>query len=318
MKMCFLDSKTLGNDIDFLELKKLGNIDIFETTDDDKVVERIRDAEIVIVNKVKLNENNLSKAPKVRLICLTATGTNNIDLNYAKSKNIAVTNVAGYSTQSVAQHTFAMLFYLIEKLNYYDNYVKSGKYSKSDIFCNLDKSFNEIDGKTWGIIGLGDIGMTVAGIAKSFGCNVVYYSTSGKNNNGNYKRLNLEELLRQSDIVSVHAPLNAETENLIDEKELKIMKRDAILLNLGRGGIVNEESLAKALDENLIAAAGLDVLKCEPIDENNPLLKIAVSEKILITPHIAWGSIEARERLVSELLMNIDSFIKGEKRNRVI
>lgn len=318
MKTVFLDSKTLGRYIDLSPFDKFDDIEIFETTSKDEVVERIKDAEIVIVNKVELNETNLIFAPKVKLISLTATGTNNINLEYAKQQKIAVTNVAGYSTQSVAQHTFAMLLYLYEHLNFYDNYVKSNEYSKSDTFCNIDKSFFEIDGKTWGIIGLGAIGSKVAKIAQSFGCNILYYSTSGKNNNNNYKRVELNELLKSSDIVSIHAPLDKLTENLIDLDELKMMKKDAVLLNLGRGGIVNEKSLAYALDEGFIAAAGLDVLKSEPIEKENPLLKIKDPERLLITPHMAWGSVEARERLVCEILNNIESFKKGEKRNRVI
>ncbi len=295
MKICILDSKTLGNDIDLSVFNRFGDVSVYNTTRQNEVVERIKESEIVLANKVPLNGSNLASANGIKLVCLTSTGTNNIDLEYAKSRGIAVTNVAGYSTKSVAQHTFAMLFYILEHLKYYDEYVKSNKYAKSDIFTNLDKSFPELDGKTWGIIGLGAIGTTVANIAKSFGCNVIYYSTSGKNNNAKYKKVSLEYLLKQSDIVSIHAPLNNRTENIISLKELEMMKKSAILLNLGRGGIVNEECLAYALDEGLIAGACIDVLKKEPIEKKNPLLKINNPDKLLITPHKAWGSIEARK-----------------------
>ncbi|MFA6309657.1 MAG: D-2-hydroxyacid dehydrogenase [Clostridia bacterium] len=318
MKVCILDSKTLGNDVDLSVFEKYGDVNIYKTTKPSEVIERIRNCEIVLVNKVRLNESNLDDASLIKLICLTSTGTNNVNLEYAKAKGIAVTNVAGYSTKSVAQHTFAMLFYILEHLKYYDEYVKTKKYSKSDIFTNLDKSFSEINGKTWGIIGLGSIGATVAKIAESFGCNVMYFSTSGKNDNTKYKRVSLDYLLKQSDIVSIHAPLNSQTTNLIDGNELNKMKESAVLLNLGRGGIVNEESLANALDENRIAGACLDVLVNEPIEKKNPLLKINEPDRLLITPHIAWGSIEARQRLIDELMMNIDAFIEGKQRNRVV
>ncbi len=210
-----------------------------------------------------------------------------------------------------------MLFYLLEHLRYYDEYVKSGGYAKSPIFTHIGKPFWEIYGKTWGIIGLGTIGKKVAQIAESFGCDVIYYSTSGKNTAQKYPHKALDELLSISDIVSIHAPLNEYTKNLITYEKLKLMKKTAILLNLGRGGIVNEEDLAKALDEGLIAAAGLDVLEKEPMNLDNPLLQIKNKDRLLITPHIAWTSIEARQTLVKEIYLNIDAFIHGKQRNRV-
>jgi len=240
-----------------------------------------------------------------------------IDLKYARSRNITVTNVAGYSTHSVAQHTFALLFYLLESLTYYDQYVKSRKYAGSDIFTHLDRSFWELKGKTWGIIGLGTIGRTTADIARAFGCHVVYYSTSGKNRDDNYVRVELPDLLKTSDIVSIHAPLNTQTHNLIRYDELKLMKKQALLLNLGRGGIINEADLAKALDEGLIAGAGLDVLEKEPIEESNPLLHIKDGSRLIITPHIAWASIEARHTLLKEIILNIEAFLNGTARNVV-
>ena len=316
-KICILDSKTLGKDISLNEFSKFGELTIYETTKNEEIIDRIKDKDIIITNKVILNENNLKFAKSLKLICLTATGTNNIDLKFTKSKNIIVKNVPGYSTESVAQHTFAMLFYILESLEYYNEYVKSKKYTKEDIFTNLNKTFYELNNKTWGIIGLGTIGNRVANLAKAFNCKVIFYSTSGNNNNQYFIKCSLNELLENSDIVSIHAPLNEKTQNLITYEKIKLMKKNAILLNVGRGGIVNEKDLACALDQDLIFGAALDVLQNEPILEDNPLLKLKNKNKLLITPHIAWGSIEARQRLIEEVFFNIEAFLKKESRNEV-
>ncbi|MCI6188390.1 MAG: D-2-hydroxyacid dehydrogenase [Clostridium sp.] len=315
-KIVVLDSKTLGN-VNFDKLKEFGEVVLYEKTKTEEVEERVKDASIILTNKVVLNKDNLKNAEKLEIICETATGFNNIDTEYAKSKNIAVTNVAGYSTPTVAQHTFATLLHLYDKIGYYDEFVKSGEYSKSGMFTNLDKPFNDIEGKKWGIVGLGNIGKKVAKIAEAFGAEIVYYSTSGKNNNSNYKRVELDELLSESDIISIHSPLNTNTQGLFNYDNLKKMKKSAVLINMGRGPIVVEKDLAKAIDENIIAGAGLDVFSVEPIPEDSPLLKIKNKEKIVMTPHIAWASIEARERLFNDLIENIKAFYRGEKRNRV-
>ena len=315
-KIVVLDSITLGN-VDFDKLKEFGEVILYDKTKAEEVEERIKDASIILTNKVVLNKDNLKNAEKLEIICETATGFNNIDIEYAKSKNIAVTNVAGYSTPTVAQHTFATLLHLYDKIGYYDEFVKSGEYSKSGMFTNLDKPFNDIEGKKWGIVGLGNIGKKVAKIAEAFGAEVVYYSTSGKNNNSDYKRVELDELLSESDIISIHSPLNSNTQGLFNYDNLKKMKKSAVLINMGRGPIVVEKDLAKAIDENIIAGAGLDVFSVEPMPEDSPLLKIKNKEKIVMTPHIAWASIEARERLFNDLIENIKAFYRGEKRNRV-
>lgn len=315
-KIVVLDAITLGN-VDFDKLKEFGEVILYDKTKAEDVEERIKDASIILTNKVVLNKDNLKDAEKLEIICETATGFNNIDVEYAKSKNIAVTNVAGYSTPTVAQHTFATLLHLYDKIGYYDEFVKSGEYSKSGMFTNLDRPFNDIEGKTWGIIGLGNIGKRVAKIAEAFGAKVVYYSTSGKNNNLEYKRVELDELLSESDIISIHSPLNKNTEGLFNYDNLKKMKKTSVLINMGRGPIVVEEDLAKAIDENIISGAALDVFSVEPMPENSPLLKIKNKEKIVMTPHIAWASIEARERLFNDLIENIKAFYKGERRNRV-
>lgn len=315
-KIVILDGKTLG-ELDFTKLREFGELAYYDTTKPEEVVERIKDANIVLTNKVVLNENNLKEAKNLELICETATGFNNIDIVYAKNNNIAVTNVAGYSTNTVAQHTFATVLSLYDKLSYYDNYVKSGDYAKSGLFTNVSKPFYELEGKTWGIIGFGAIGKRVAKIAEVFGVNVIYYSTSGKNSNSEYKRVDFEELLDQSDIISIHAPLNKDTQGLINYDALKNMKKSSILVNMGRGPIVVEADLAKALDEELIAGAALDVFEVEPIKEDNPLISIRNKENLVVTPHIAWASVEARVRLFEEVINNIKAFYNGEIRGRV-
>ncbi len=311
-----LDGKTLGN-VDFLKLNEFGNVTYYDLTSSNEVEERIKNANIVLTNKVVLNENNLKNAKNLELICEMATGFNNIDVNYAKENNIAVTNVAGYSTNTVAQHTFAMALNLYDKIAYFDNYVKSKEYSKSNVFTNVDEVYKDINGKVWGIVGLGAIGKRVAKIAEAFGCEVVYYSTSGKNSNSEYRRVDFKELLEISDIISIHAPLNQNTKGLMNYEAFKGMKNDSILINMGRGPIVVDADLAKAIDENLIGGAGLDVFEIEPMPENNPLLSIKNKEKLVLSPHIAWASEEARNRLFNDLLENIRVYNKGEIKNRV-
>ena len=311
-----LDAKTMG-EFDFSKLNQIGKFTSYQLSSYEEAKERIKDAHIIITNKVVLDEGNLKDAKNLELICEMATGYNNIDIEYAKSRNIAVTNVAGYSTNTVAQHTFAMLFNLTNKLGYYDNYIKSGNYAKSDIFTHLDRNIMDIEGKTFGIVGLGQIGRRVALLAEAFGANVVYYSTSGKNSSSDYKRVELDELLEKSDIISIHAPLNENTKGLMNYENFKKMKKSAIVINVGRGPIIVEEDLARAIDEDLIAGAGLDVFEAEPICEDNVLLKVKNKEKLVLTPHIAWASLEARTRLFEEIIENIKAFYNGQMRNRL-
>lgn len=312
-----LDGKTLGN-VEYDKLKDFGKVTIYENTSYDEVAQRVKDAHIILTNKVVLDNNNLSQAENLELICETATGFNNIDIEYAHTRNIAVTNVAGYSTTSVIQHTFACALNLINKLPFYDNYVKNGDYERSGMFTCLEKPFYEIEGKVWGIVGLGNIGKGVAKVAEAFGAKVVYYSTSGINDNYDYDRVELEELLKESDIISIHAPLNANTHNLFNYENISMMKKSAILINMGRGPIVVEKDLAKAIDEELISGAALDVFEVEPILENNPLVSLKNKDRLLLTPHIAWASAEARDRLFNILIDNITAFYKGEKKNRIV
>ncbi|WP_066872524.1 D-2-hydroxyacid dehydrogenase [Clostridium mediterraneense] len=315
-KIVILDAKTMG-EFNFNKLSEIGELETYELSSYEEAKDRIKDANIVITNKVVLNEGTLKDAKNLELICEMATGYNNIDIEYAKSRNIAVTNVAGYSTNTVVQHTFAMLFNIYNKLAYYDNYVKSGEYTKSDIFTHLDKSIVDLEGKTWGIIGLGQIGKKVANLAKVFGAEVIYYSTSGRNSDSEFTRVEFEELLKKSDVISIHAPLNENTKGLMNYEAFKKMKNSAVLLNLGRGPIVVESDLAKAIDKDLIGAAALDVFEYEPMHADNALLKVEKKDKLLLTPHVAWASLEARTRLFEDMMENIRAFYRGEMRNRI-
>lgn len=318
MKICILDAQTVGKDIDLTVFKQCGTLTIYPLTAPDEVAERIEDADVVITNKVILNEENLKKAHQLKMIALFATGYNNIDITYAKQKGIAVTNVAGYSTDSVAQHTFGMLLYVVEHLAAYDRYMKQ-RAGGAQEFMYIPWPYHELKGQRLGIIGLGDIGKKVAEIAEAFGMEICYYSTSGKNNSGTgYTRLSLEELLRTCDVISIHAPYNAQTKDLIGYMEFKQMKPSAILLNLGRGGIVIEKDLVRALNEHLIAGAALDVLEKEPIEAGHILFDVNDKSRLLLTPHIGWASVEARNRLMQEIIKNIEAYKLGEQRNRVV
>jgi len=315
-KIVVLDGKTLGN-VDYIRLNEFGQVIYYDLTLKEEVAERIKDANIVLTNKVGLNKENLRNATQLELICEMATGYNNIDIDYAKERNIAVTNVTGYSTTTVAQHTFAMLLHLYDNINYFDNFIKSGEYSKSEMFTNLEMPYKDLCGKIWGIIGLGNIGKRVAKIAQAFGARVVYYSTSGKNADSDYARVEFDSLLKQCDIISIHAPLNEKTEGLMNYEAFTKMKKDSVLINVARGPIVVDEDLARAIDEEIIGGAALDVFKVEPIPAENPLLKVKNKRRLVLTPHIAWASEEARNRLFTDLLENISAYNRSEIRNRV-
>lgn len=310
MKIVFLDAKSIGEDIDLSGFDRIGEVVKYDFSTPEEARERTRDADVIILNKVVIDEKSIGEAEHLKLVCVTATGTNNLDKAYLDARGIAWRNVAGYSTESVAQHTFALLFYLLEKLRYYDDYVKTEKYIGDTIFTHFANRFHELSGMTWGVIGLGAIGRRVADIAKAFGCHVIYYSTSGKNSQPGYERVDFETLLKESDIVSVHAPLDENTKGLMNREAFAKMKKNAIFLNLGRGPIVNEADLAEALEQGVIAAAGLDVLETEPMTEQNPLRRIKDSDKLLITPHIAWASVEARTRLMGIILEQVKEYFE--------
>ena len=304
MKMVFLDAATMG-DVSFAPLERLGSLLCYDSSTPEEALERVSDCDVLIVNKVRVTPELIDAARDLKLICETATGVNNIDLEYAAKKGIPVRNVAGYSTPTVAQATFMHILSLVGSAPYFDDAVKSGRYSASGMFTDVSVNWWELAGKTIGIIGMGNIGRKVAQIAEAFGMNVCYFSTSGTSHCKDYPSLPLEQLLAQSDIVSVHAPLNERTDALIGEKELAMMKPSAYIVNMGRGGIVVEEALVKAVDEGVIAGAALDVYSVEPLPEDSCYLKARHPERFRFAPHVAWASEEARARLLGMVAENI-------------
>ena len=317
MKISILERDSLGIDVDMSEIDKLGEVTTYAATTVENAVEHIGDADIVIANKLPLNAETLKEAKNLKFVAQTATGTNNVDFSYTNAAGIKVANVPSYSTDSVAQHTFSLLLYLVEKMRFFDDYVKNGTYSKSSCFSCLDMIYPEIAGKTWGIIGMGAIGQKVAQIATVFGCKVITYSASGRTYEMPYEQVDFDTLLAKSDILSIHAPLNEYTKDLMNYDAFCKMKDSAYFINVGRGPIVVEEDLAKALEEGQIRAAGLDVMRVEPLPENSPLLKIQDSTKLIITPHTAWATSEARQRCVNVVTENIKAFLRGEEQNVV-
>lgn len=304
MKIVFLDAATMGN-VSFEPFERLGEFVSYQTSTPEEARERVKDADVMMINKVLVNKELIDAAPELKLICVAATGVNNIDVDYAASKGIPVRNVAGYSTDSVAQSTFMHILSLAGGAPYFDTSVKSGSYSRSGMFTDPNWNWTELAGKTIGIIGLGNIGKKVAKIAEAFGMDVCYYSTSGTAHCPDYPCLCLEDLLRRSDIVSVHAPLNDRTLNLLGAKEFAMMKPTAYVVNMGRGAIIVEADLAAAVDNGTIAGAGIDVFVHEPIPEGHPYLKMKHPERMRLAPHVAWASVEARTRLVSMMADNV-------------
>lgn len=317
MKLVILERNSVGTDVDVSCFEKFGEVTCYPNTVAANTSERVKDADIILANKAPLNESTLKDAPNVKLICLLATGFDNVDLAYCKSRSIKVTNVVNYCTSTVAQHTLLLALALSEKIAFYDDYVKSGAYSAQDRFSNFDRTFYDLEGKTWGIIGMGTIGRRVAGLAQAFGCRVIFYSASGKSTCTDYKRVEFDTLLQESDILSLHCPLSDRTRGLINKDALSKMKETAILVNVARGPVVDTQALYDALITNQIAGAGLDVLEQEPMAGDNPLAQIKDSTKLIITPHMAWASLESRTRLVDEVVKNIEAFLAGENRNVV-
>lgn len=319
MKIVALERNSAGVDISMDCFKQLGEVDYYRNTvTAEEVAERVKDADVIVANKCPLNRETLKDAKNLKLICELATGFDNVDLAYCKERGIHVANVVDYSTAMVAQHTFTMALALLEKLPHYDNYVKSGEYSAQDRFSNFDIPFYELDGKTWGIIGMGNIGKRVAKIATAFGCKVIFYSVTGKSTCTDYPQVDMDTLLRESDVLSLHCPLSDLTRNLIDAAALSKMKKSAILINVARGKVVNNTDLYNALINGEITAAGLDVIEEEPLTLTNPLSKLKDSNQLIITPHLAWASVEARTRCVNEVYKNIEAFMAGKERNLIV
>ena len=305
MKIVFLDAATLG-DTPLTPISALGELVCYEKSTPEEALLRVRDCEVLIVNKVRVTRPLLDAAPSLRLVCEAATGVNNIDLDACAERNIPVRNVAGYSTDSVVQATFMHLLSLFGDAPYFDDRVKNGVYSRSGLFTDVSRPFIELTGKTLGIIGMGAIGQRVARIAAAFGMKVIYFSTSGTGHCKEWPSVSLDTLLRESDAVSIHAPLNERTAGLIGAEELKRMKPSAFLINMGRGGIVDEDALVRAVDNGTIAGAALDVYTEEPLPLEHPLLYSTRMERFRFTPHTAWASVEARGRLVAGIAANIE------------
>ena len=311
MKIVFLDEYSIcGRNIE--SIASQGEYTGYETTSPNEVLAHCEGAEVVISNKVVLDAKTIAALPDLRLICVAATGMNNIDLMVAADHNIEVRNAVGYSTYAVAETTLCSALSLLREVTYYNDYFHSGRYARAERIFNFDRPTAQLRGKRWGIIGLGNIGREVGRLAEAFGCEVVYHSTSGVAREEAYAELSLAELLATSDIVSIHCPLNERTAGLIGAEELKQMKPSAIVINVARGGIVNEAALAEALDNNTIRAAALDVFSSEPLRES-PLYSLKDRYKLLASPHNAWSSIEAIDRLIGCIARNIEEYRAKKK-----
>ncbi len=315
MKISVLDVKTLGNDLDFSGIHKLGEVTVYDLTTQEQVIDRIKDAEVLILNKVKLNQENLPYAKKLKLICITATGFDNVDIDYCKAHGIAVCNVVGYSTDSVVQLTVSMAFSLATNLLSYDRYVKSGDYTESGIFNRVEPVFRELSALTWGVIGLGTIGTKVARIANTMGCRVLAYKRTPVEE---FQCVDLDTLCRESDIITVHTPLNDGTFRLINREQLAKMKESAILINVARGAVFDEEAVTEAVLNGKLGGLGVDVYSTEPMQQDSPYQKLLGRDNVLFTPHMAWGAYDARQRCINEIEENIKSFLSGGVRSRVV
>lgn len=314
MEITFLDAATLGKDITTQAFCRFGSVKTYDCTSPNEVAERIVDSDVVVINKIKLNESNLSSAKALKLICITATGFDNVDLAYCRSRGIAVCNVVGYSTQCVAQVTVTMALSLMTHLTEYQNHVSTGAYTNGGVANCLVPRYHEICGKTWGILGYGNIGKQVGAVAKALGCRVIVNKRTPVDG---VSCVDLETLCRESDILSIHTPLNDSTRGLLDEAHIKMLKKDAIVINVARGAVTDEAALASAVKEGRIGAIGVDVYSVEPFGTDHPFYAIKDLPNVSLTPHMAWGGYETRVRLLQEIEQNIDSFLAGGSRNRI-
>lgn len=315
MKIAILDCGTLGSDTDLSPLRSLGKTNEYATTSPEQVTERIIDADVAVVNKIKLNQKNLKPCKKLKLICVSATGFDNIDTEYCKANNIALCNVPGYSTESVAQITLAMVLSLASHLTEYRNFVHSGKYTDSGVANKVTPVFHEISTMTWGVVGGGGIGSRVAEAAEGLGCRVLMCR---RKKEGKYEQASIDEICEKSDIISLHIPLDSSTKNLISRERIAKMKNDVIFVNVSRGAVTDEAALADAIESGKIGGLGIDVYSSEPFEKTHPFYRILDRENVCLTPHMAWGAREARNRCISEISKNIKSFFSGENRNRIV
>ncbi len=315
MKIVLLDSATLGDDLDLSPLNRFGEVAAYPSTDASQVKDRLFDADVVIVNKVKLNQSTIGDDCHVKLICIAATGFDNVDLEYMKQKGIGVCNVVGYSTDSVAQLTLSMVFSLATHLPEYNDSVRSGEYSRGSVANKLTPVYHEIAGKTWGVVGLGNIGKKVADVAKALGCRVIANKRTPVED---YECVDIDTLCKEADIITVHTPLNDGTRGLINKDRLSLMKSDVIFINVARGAVCDETALCNAVKEGKLGAVGIDVYTAEPFREDSPYYEIKDYPNVCLTPHMAWGSYEARNRCLKDMVESIDAFVKGEKRSRLV
>ena len=315
MKIVFLDAATIGGDVDLSLYEKYGELKVYNTTTQDEFVDHVGDSDVVIINKVKVGRQNLPACKNVKLVCITATGYDNIDTEYCKENGIAVCNVVGYSTQNVAQLTLAMVLSLFCHLTEYNRSVADGRYTRGGVANILTPVYHEIYGKTWGIVGYGNIGKQVGVVAKAMGCRVIVYKRTPIEGE---ECVDIDTLCRESDIISVHTPLNDGTRGLISRERIASMKDGAILVNVARGAVCDEEALADAILQNKLGGVGIDVYSKEPFGEDHPMSKIAGLDNVILTPQMAWGSYEARQRCCEEIALNIESYLKGERRNRIV
>ncbi|MBQ7172721.1 MAG: hydroxyacid dehydrogenase [Clostridia bacterium] len=314
MKICFLDAGTLGDDLSLDSFLHFGEVATYSATDPSLIEERASGSDVLVVNKAKLNRLTLGEHPTAKLICLAATGYDNVDLDYCREKGIGVCNVVGYSTNAVTQVTVSMALSLLTHLSEYDSYVKDGSYTESGVANRLSPVYHEIYGKTWGIVGFGNIGRAVARVAEALGCKVLVYKRTPVTD---YPCVSFEEICRASDILSLHVPLNDETNNLLDREHIAMLKPSAIVVNVARGAVADEAALADALKEGRIGGLGVDVYSKEPFSKEHPYTAILGCKNLCLTPHMAWGGYETRVRLLDEIMENIHSFYSGGRRSRV-
>ena len=314
MKIVVLDAATLGADVDLSPLVQQGELTVYDHTAPDEIASRIKDTDVIVSNKIRLGEAVLKDAKKLKLICLAATGYDCVDVGYCASRGIGVCNVPGYSTQSVAQLTVAMVLELVNHLSLYRSFVHSGDYGRSGVANALTPVWHELWGKTWGIIGGGNIGRQVARIAEAFGCKVL---VCRRKPDSDYETADLNTVCAEADIISVHVPLTEETRGMIGRAQIGLMKPGVIFVNVARGAVTDEQALAEAVLTGNIGGLGVDVYSQEPFGENHPFSRILHCSNVCLTPHTAWGAIETRNRCMAMVAENICAFRAGERRNRV-
>lgn len=314
LTVAVLDAATLGNDVDLSVFGRFGSVRVFDTTSPEEVTAHAGGADIIILNKVKINAATLPDVGRLKLICIAATGFDNVDVGFCRENGVAVCNVVGYSTDSVAQLTAAMALYLCNRLPQFTRAVRDGSYTRGGVANMLTPVFRELRGKTWGVVGFGNIGRQVGRIAEALGCRVIGFR---RHPQGDGETGDIKELCRISDLISIHLPLSGETRGIIGKSEIAEMKPGVILINTARGAVTDEQAVADAVRSGRIGGFGCDVYSVEPLPEAHPFYGIRELDNVCMTPHNGWGAYEARVRCISEITENIASFLKGVRRNRV-